>query len=308
MEYTKICQWCGKLFTTNQVTGYYCSNKCGTQASHFRHFQSIREAEEFEQMKDPLSLLHHLDYLSIQQAALIMGVSRQYIYTLVYKGKLKATRISKRKSFIKRTDIDVLMNSNPYTRIAIPPKEEKTVILSDYYTTEDIMEKYHLNKQNIWTACRRYGIRRVAIKGRNYYHRRDIDESFRKYENPVEDDQWISAETFEHDYHMTSSQRYSFTHTHKIPTKKKDKKNLYSRVHIENVLHPDSENYYTTNELMDLLGVKQVSVHTKCTYHHIRSKKVGKMRVWLKVDVDKYLLKKPQAPESTESTDKPTDD
>jgi hypothetical protein len=29
------------------------------------------------------------------------------------------------------------------------------------------------------------------------------------------------------------------------------------------------------------------------------------MRVWLKVDVDKYLLKKPQAPEST---DKPTDD
>lgn len=53
----------------------------------------------------------------LSKAAILMGCSRQYIYKLVAMGKLKASRISNRMAFIRRADIERMLESNPYHRI-----------------------------------------------------------------------------------------------------------------------------------------------------------------------------------------------
>lgn len=46
-----------------------------------------------------------------------MGCSRQYVYKLVALGKLKASRISNRMAFIRKADIERMLEGNPYHRI-----------------------------------------------------------------------------------------------------------------------------------------------------------------------------------------------
>lgn len=50
-------------------------------------------------------------------AALLMGCSRQYIYKIVRDGKLPASRLSSRMSLIRKTDIEKMLEGNPYHRV-----------------------------------------------------------------------------------------------------------------------------------------------------------------------------------------------
>lgn len=61
--------------------------------------------------------IQHQEYLTFSKAAILMGCSRQYIYKLVAMGKLKASRISNRMAFIRRADIERMLEGNPYHRI-----------------------------------------------------------------------------------------------------------------------------------------------------------------------------------------------
>ena len=61
--------------------------------------------------------IQHQEYLTFSKAATLMGCSRQYIYKLVATGKLKASRISNRMAFIRKADIERMLEGNPYLRI-----------------------------------------------------------------------------------------------------------------------------------------------------------------------------------------------
>ena len=65
----------------------------------------------------PIMEIQHQEYLTFSKAAILMGCSRQYIYKLVAMGKLKASRISNRMAFIRRADIERMLEGNPYHRI-----------------------------------------------------------------------------------------------------------------------------------------------------------------------------------------------
>ena len=70
--------------------------------------------------------IQHQEYLTFSKAAILMGCSRQYIYKLVAIGKLKASRISNRMAFIRRADIEQMLEGNPYHRIL--PVHTKEII------------------------------------------------------------------------------------------------------------------------------------------------------------------------------------
>lgn len=46
-----------------------------------------------------------------------MGCSRQYIYKIVREGKLPASRLSSRMALIRKTDIEKMLEANPYHRV-----------------------------------------------------------------------------------------------------------------------------------------------------------------------------------------------
>ncbi len=91
----------------------YCSETCQTEAKRARTAQK----NNLFKIASPIMEIQHQEYLTFSKAAILMGCSRQYIYKLVATGKLKASRLSNRMSFIRKADIERMLEGNPYHRI-----------------------------------------------------------------------------------------------------------------------------------------------------------------------------------------------
>ena len=120
MKATRKCSFCGKSFVTRSGMQRYCSEACQAEAKRAR----VMQKNNLFKVAQPLMEIQHQEYLTFSKAAILMGCSRQYIYKLVAIGKLKASRISNRMAFIRRADIEKMLEDNPYNRV-IPGSRPK---------------------------------------------------------------------------------------------------------------------------------------------------------------------------------------
>ena len=117
MEVRKICQWCGKPFIAQKTTTCYCSHQCSNLGYKERIRERKRQLKRSQELLQPRQAAEGQDFFSFAQAAKLMGVTRQYIYKLVKESKLRASRISGKKSLIRRADIELMMKTKPYERM-----------------------------------------------------------------------------------------------------------------------------------------------------------------------------------------------
>ena len=122
MEVRKICQWCGKPFIAQKTTTCYCSHQCSNLGYKECIRERKRQLKRSQELLQPRQAAEGQDFFSFAQAAKLMGVTRQYIYKLVKESKLRASRISGKKSLIRRADIELMMKTKPYERIM--PEED----------------------------------------------------------------------------------------------------------------------------------------------------------------------------------------
>ena len=115
MEVKRICQWCGKPFIAQKTTTNYCSPQCSKRGYKHRMKERRMELIQSQDLLEVKKRLENQEYFTFSQAAKLMGVSRQYIYKLVKEDKLRASRISSRMSFIRRTDIELLLKSKQHS-------------------------------------------------------------------------------------------------------------------------------------------------------------------------------------------------
>lgn len=164
MEVKRICQWCGKPFIAKKTTTNYCSHQCASQGYKHRMRERRLELRELQDLIEVKSKLDHQDYFTFAQAAQLMGVSRQYIYKLVKEDKLRASRISARMSIIRRADIELMLKTRPYERRRI----KDDLDITEYYTAEQISEKYKVSQMDLG-IYKREQYPKIRIRQFNYY-------------------------------------------------------------------------------------------------------------------------------------------
>ena len=102
MRPTRKCEFCGKTFVPRSGMQKYCSEECQAEAKRLRK----KRQQDLINGIEPIMDLQHQEYLTFSKAAILMGCTRQYIYKLVANGKLKASRLSSRMAFVRKTDIE----------------------------------------------------------------------------------------------------------------------------------------------------------------------------------------------------------
>ena len=190
MKATRKCSFCGKSFVTRSGMQRYCSEACQAEAKRVR----VMQKNNLFKVAQPLMEIQHQEYLTFSKAAILMGCSRQYIYKLVAIGKLKASRISNRMAFIRRADIEQMLEGNPYHRIlpgntstprkssssSLPAKREKREKESeevlDFYSGEEVMSLFKVKQSWLYTSAKRNHIPICRIARKNYYSKKHIDE------------------------------------------------------------------------------------------------------------------------------------
>ena len=163
MEVKRICQWCGKPFIAQKTTTCYCSPQCSKRGYKHRIKERKLELRHIQEMQELRSSLEKQEYFTFSQAARLMGVSRQYIYKLVKEDKLRASRISGRMALVRRADIELMLKSKPYERLVA----KNDFNISEYYTAEEIAEKYKVNAKWVWTYTRQHKYASSTITARN---------------------------------------------------------------------------------------------------------------------------------------------
>ena len=209
MRPTRKCEFCGKTFVPRSGMQKYCSEECQAEAKRLRK----KRQQDLINGIEPIMDLQHQEYLTFSKAAVLMGCTRQYIYKLVANGKLKASRLSSRMAFVRKSDIEKMFEGNPYKRVIpaskskpckkaktgkptqnqepIKGKEENEVL--DYYSGEEVMSLYKVKKSWLYTSAKRNQIPMCRIAGKNYYSKRHIDEFFGTAVDLTSITEWVTS-------------------------------------------------------------------------------------------------------------------
>ena len=289
---TKICQWCGVEFEAQKVSTKYCSHRCANLA----YKQAVRdkrvkqaEAETLSiKLEKPIENVRDKEYLSFAQAGKLLGLSRQAVYNMVKAGNLKASKISSRLSFIRRVDIDAMLENRPYK--TLHPKD--TVPITDFYTTAEIKEKFGVKESWIYEIAKEHNIPRTFNRGRTYWSKKHIDSYFAKKAPDASITEWYSVAELQEKFGMTLSAIYTFVYKNVIPKRKEGKMVYYSKKHFniaKGIATPEEPQYYTIPEAMDKYNLTRDQLYHYVKYHNITRIKVGKYTKILRSELDKFF-------------------
>lgn len=125
----KFCQHCGQAFVAQKTTTRICSHKCASRAYKQRkreekvgstlkeQIQTVTSANS-EKLQSLQSLpiqtgnfinLRDKEFLSVQEAAILLGASRWTIQRMIQREDIKAGKLG-RRTIIPRSEIDNLFN------------------------------------------------------------------------------------------------------------------------------------------------------------------------------------------------------
>lgn len=178
IQIKKICECCGKEFIAFKTSTRYCSKQCNSKAYKLKlRKQQISAAEitslEWHDEKK-VHDVKEMSFLSTQDAAKLLGITHRSVYNLIYKGVLKAGKVSCRMTFIRREDIEAMIKSNPYQK---RHKKERAPI-TEFYTTAEVKDKYKVADSWIFVVAKRENIPRVFQRGKTLWSKKHIDDYF----------------------------------------------------------------------------------------------------------------------------------
>jgi excisionase family DNA binding protein len=110
----KKCQQCGNMFVARTTVTKFCSHKCASKnykkrAKEDKIQTSLTElaSTEINTTTSSTNNVNAKDFLSIKDAALLVGASRWTIQRMIQAGQLKSAKFGNR-TIIQRADINNL--------------------------------------------------------------------------------------------------------------------------------------------------------------------------------------------------------
>ena len=289
---TKKCEWCGNEFQAQKTTTKYCCKRCAEHA--------YKERMRIERVKLTQSSIAQLDkeriiapvtqkeYLTVSEAAVLLGVERTTIYRYLWSSQLTGLKI-KGKTFIRRSDIEQKFQEAPsyirHTKSSSPSIEE-------WYTTKEIIEKFGVSNSWVFKVAKEKNIPKVMKFGRTYWSKSNCDRAFAKPTADPEITEWYTAEEMKEKFSMTDSAVWNFVSKNAIP-KKVGGKTFYSRRHVDIAKGMDvpdfTEGWYTYAEAMEKYALKHDQVCHYLKTYKIKKVKIGKYTKFSREEFDNLL-------------------
>ena len=176
LKIPKTCEHCGKQFEAKTVITRFCSKKCANDAGNAK---KKAEQKETQQQELIAQIPSNRPYISIAEAVLLFGISRDTIYRLVRMGKIPAINLGERLTRISRAHIETMFAPLPVVQ-TIPEKQPQKMEYSqaECYTIGEITEKFGVSPSTVSHAIRRNSIPKKQIGKFVYVPKTEIDKIF----------------------------------------------------------------------------------------------------------------------------------
>ena len=181
-----------------------------------------------------------------------------------------------------------MLEARPYEQRQ--PKD--TIPITDFYTTAEVKEKYHVNESWIFAITKKHGIPRTFNRGKTYWSKKHIDAYFAKKAPNPDITEWYSTQDMQDKFGMTLSAIYNFASKNAIPKKKEGIMVYYSKKHVDiakGISQPEETLYYTVAEAMEKFNLTRDQLYHYVKWHHISKVKKGKYTFINRAELDKLL-------------------
>ncbi len=109
----RICEYCKTEFIAKTSVTRYCSHKCNRRAYKENiRLKKINTSNQsiFRIKSNPFEILNAKEFLTVKDVAKLLNCSVRTIYRLIDQDTIKATRLTERKTLIKKSDINKLFD------------------------------------------------------------------------------------------------------------------------------------------------------------------------------------------------------
>jgi len=182
LKLPKICEHCGKAFEAKTVNTRFCSDACNNASLRKRKKQVLEEERKQQILQESTATIAEIQtrpYISIAEAVILFGISKDTIRRLIRAGKIPAVNLGERLTRISRTHIEAM-----FTAVATPeekPQEQPVKLQykpSECYTIGEITEKYGVSPSTVSNTIRRNSIPKRQVGKFVYVPKEMIDKIY----------------------------------------------------------------------------------------------------------------------------------
>ena len=289
----RTCEFCGKEFYAQKVSTRYCSKRCNELAYKQRRRQRQITEAEAGILQKPIEEVGNKEFLSLQDASVLFGITKRSVYNLIYNGVLQAFKFSSRMTFVRKADIEIMFEGHLYTKKVKPERKP----ITEFYTTKEIQEKFGVSEAWVFKLAKEKKIPKVLHHGKTYWSKQHVDKHFAKHIENNSIVEWYSVQDMMEKFNMTTSAVYCFVSKFNIPKKKIKTSVYYSKQHVDaakGINEPPKEEFYTMKEAVQHFGMTEDQI-----YKYAKKAKVSKHMEGRIVLMNKRELDAALAPPST---------
>ncbi len=266
----RTCEFCGKEFYAQKVSTRYCSKRCNELAYKQRRRQRQITEAEAGILQKPIEEVGNKEFLSLQDASVLFGITKRSVYNLIYNGVLQAFKFSSRMTFVRKADIEIMFEGHLYTKKVKPERKP----ITEFYTTKEIQEKFGVSEAWVFKLAKEKKIPKVLHHGKTYWSKQHVEKHFAKHIENNSIVEWYSVQDMMEKFNMTTSAVYCFVSKFNIPKKKIKTSVYYSKQHVDaakGINEPPKEEFYTMKEAVQHFGMTEDQI-----YKYAKKAKVSK--------------------------------
>ena len=266
----RTCEFCGKEFYAQKVSTRYCSKRCNELAYKQRRRQRQITEAEARVLQKPIEEVGNKEFLSLQDASVLFGITKRSVYNLIYNGVLQAFKFSSRMTFVRKADIERMFEGHIYTKKVKPERKP----ITEFYTTKEIQEEFGVSEAWVFKLAKEKKIPKVLHHGKTYWSKQHVDKHFAKHIENNNIVEWYSVQDMMEKFNMTTSAVYCFVSKFNIPKKKIKTSVYYSKQHVDaakGINEPPKEEFYTMKEAVQHFGMTEDQI-----YKYAKKAKVSK--------------------------------
>jgi len=181
LKIPKICEQCGKPFEAKTVVTRFCSPICVNKSGKEKKRESKdveRKQSILEQSTNQIAQIQTRPYISITDATVLFGISKDTIRRLIKAGKIPAVNLGQRLTRVSRLHIEAM-----FTEVVLPeePKEQPVKLRyneSECYKITEVSEKFGVSPSTVNKTIRRNSIPRRQVGKFVFVPKEQIDRIF----------------------------------------------------------------------------------------------------------------------------------
>ena len=266
----RTCEFCGKEFYAQKVSTRYCSKRCNELAYKQRRRQRQIIEAEARVLQKPIEDVKEKEFLSLNDTAVLMGISKRCVYDLIHNGILQAFKLTSRLTIVRKADIEIMFEGHLYTKKVKPERKP----ITEFYTTKEIQEKFGVSEAWVFKLAKEKKIPKVLHHGKTYWSKQHVEKHFAKHIENNSIVEWYSVQDMMEKFNMTTSAVYCFVSKFNIPKKKIKTSVYYSKQHVDaakGINEPPKEEFYTMKEAVQHFGMTEDQI-----YKYAKKAKVSK--------------------------------